>query len=69
MFVFLITNCLNTTQKHVEFDLKHAQNGCGLCDDEPSPKSRRNKRPVNIWTFSAFSQCCVNMLNYMDKPH
>ena len=26
-------------------------------------KSGPNKPPGNLWIFSAFSQCCVNMLN------
>ena len=38
----------------------------GLCDDEPYPKSRTNKPPGNLWIFSSFSQCHVNMLNLKD---
>ena len=38
----------------------------GLCDNEPSPKSRTNKPPGNSWIFSAFGQFNVNMLNKRD---
>ena len=71
--------CLNNkknitnSKKSVPYYFKKAQNGSeplawtcakhGLCGDEPSPIIRTNKPPGNLWIFSAFSQCCVNMLN------
>ena len=40
----------------------------GLCENEPSPKSRTNKPSGNLWILNAFGQCRVNMLIDWDYP-